>query len=231
MDAVREKLSDDFEVLSPDLPGTGDNPELSVQDLAGHLKWLHSYIEDLGVKPILVGHSMGSIIVSHYVEKYPETVGEKVVLMSPILRGPGAKVAGRVLDGALKGLLWPFGQEQRTKILASKQVSWTISHYLTSDKTKQKEITELHYKYGGSFASSRSLYGDMQVSMENDTKMPKDKQILVIFGKKDRLSNHKLARARAEQAGAEYCELLDCGHLINYERPQEVAERIKQFLK
>ena len=228
---IRRKLSADFEVLSPNLPGTGNNPELEKQDLVGHIEWLREYISNLGVKPVVVGHSMGSIIVSHYVEKYPDTVDERVILLSPILRKPGGKAVGRMADAAVRKILSPFEQERQAKILASKQVSWIIAHYLTADRKKQKEITEIHYMIGESFASSRSLYGDMGVSAENDTKIPEGKQVVVIFGKKDRLSNYKLVREQAKQAGAKYYEFNRAGHLINYERPAEVAERIREFLK
>jgi pimeloyl-ACP methyl ester carboxylesterase len=195
------------------------------------VEWLRKYIEKLDVKPVVVGHSMGSIIVSHFVEQYPEMVDRRVVFMSPILRGPGAKIAGRVLDSAVKGVLMPFRQDQRMKILGSRQVSWIISHYLTVDRTKQKEIDNIHYKLGGSFASSKSLYGDMELSATHEMKMPKNKRILVLFGKKDRLSNHRLVRERALEVGADYYEFGKAGHLINYEKPEEVAERIKEFLK
>ena len=230
MAIVSKSLQDDFEVLSPDLPGTGSNPELEKQNLDGHVEWLRKYVEGLGEKPIVVGHSMGSIVVSHFIEKYPDMVDERVVLMSPILRKPAGRIASKMLDSALKGVLYPFKQESRKKILASKQVSWTIAHFLVTDRAKQKEITEAHIKYGGNFASSRSLYGDMQVSSTHETKILSSKRMLVIFGRKDRLSNYKLVRERVKTAGVEYYEF-DSGHLINYERPEEVAERIKGFLK
>ena len=223
-------LGEDYLVVTPDLPGTGKNPELEQQNLEGYVKWLHGYIADLGVKPIMVGHSMGSIIVSHYVEKYPETVAQDLILMSPILRGPGAKAANMVFNEAVRGVLFPFSPELKKKILASKRVSWMISHSLTADKSKQKAIDEMHYEYAGQFVSARSLYCDMDISASNDTKMPLNKRMLVLFGKKDKLSNCKLVRERVREVGAEYFEFDSAGHLINYERPEEVAERIREFL-
>jgi len=227
---IGEQLSGDFEVLNIDLPGSGENPELEKQDLDGYIEWMHEYIGSLKRKPIVVAHSMGAIIASHYIEKYPETVDEKVVLLAPILRGVGGKAANRAFSGVVRGAVLPFTPKRRKKIMASKPVSWAISHYLTSDKTKQKIIDEEHYKYSGRFASAKSLSADIKISALYETKMPRDKRVLVVFGKKDRLSSYKLARERAKQAGAEYHEIETAGHLINYERPEEVAKRIKEFL-
>jgi pimeloyl-ACP methyl ester carboxylesterase len=89
----------------------------------------------------------------------------------------------------------------------------------------------MHYEHGGCFVSAKSLSGDMKISMFNEAKMPRDKRVLIIFGKKDKMSDYKLVRGWAEQAGAEYREIADAGHLINYERPEEVVEQFRKFLR
>ena|GEM_PF-3347366 len=228
---ISEELSDDFEVVSPNLPGTGDNPELEKQDLEGHVEWLRKYVESLGVKPVMVGHSMGAIIGSYYVEKYPETVDERVILMSPILRKANAKMMSRASYAILNGVLRSLKKERQKKVLASRQVSWMISSYLTGDKAKRRENVLAHYENGVQFSSGQSLRGDLKVAMLHEVKVPRDRQALVVFGKKDKLSNAKLVREWAKQAGVAYCELDKAGHLINYERPEEAAKQIKRFLR
>jgi len=227
---IERLLQKDFRVHNLDLPGTGGNPELEKQDLNGHVEWLRSYVDGLKEKPVVVGHSMGSIIVSHYVAKYPESVADDVVLLSPIVRQTTNKILSTASYGAANGILAPFPLKYRKKILASKPVSWMISHYLTADRSKQREIDEMHYVNGRQFVSARSLQGDLRVSVVNQTREPSGKRTLVLFGQKDRLSSHKVVREWAKRVSVEYHEFEGAGHLINHERPTEVAKRIKRFL-
>lgn len=227
---IANELTNRFEVITPDIPGSGENPELDDQNLQGHIAWLHEYIGLLPQKPYILGHSMGSIIVSHYVQKYPDDVEDKVILASPILRDDRLRKKNKALHGVMKAGLAPFPKGAKHKILASKQVSWAISHYLTADKTKQAWIDEQHYRYSGKFASAKSLMGDIHISMNYETKFPKKKEILVIFGKKDRLTNVKLVRNKTSSLGIRYREMEGAGHLINYECPEDVAAEIRSFL-
>jgi pimeloyl-ACP methyl ester carboxylesterase len=70
----------------------------------------------------------------------------------------------------------------------------------------------------------------MEISVHHDTKILQKKRVLVISGKKDKLSDRKAIREQVGRAGVEYHEISDAGHLLNYERPKEVARRIKEFL-
>ena len=228
---VAEALSDDFEVLTPDIPGSGENAELEKQDLAGHVEWLHGYVAALPKKPIMVGHSMGSIIVSNYVAKYPEDVQNEVILMSPIFRSKWGQMSGRIMSGGLTVAMLPFSAKQRHKILASRKVSWMISHFLTCDKEKQKFIDEEHFAHSGKFTSARALMGDIRTATTREVKSLDNKRVLMIIGEGDKLTNCRLAAERAEKSGAKLDQVLRAGHLLNYEVPEKVAKKIKQFLK
>jgi pimeloyl-ACP methyl ester carboxylesterase len=227
---VARGLETDFEVLTPDLPGSGEETELEDKTLDGYAEWLHEYCGRCARKPFVIGHSMGSIVVSHFVAKYPDDVEKRVVLISPILRTKGGERSGRALHYALRGVLAPFPPKVKREIMASKPVSYAISHYLTYDKTKQKQIDELHYKYGGQFASAASLLADAKISMMRTTVVPEDKKVLLVMGRYDKLTKAKLVEELARKDGVEYRELADVGHLLNYEKPEEVAGVIKEFL-
>ena len=114
--------------------------------------------------------------------------------------------------------------------MGSKPVSWCISHFLTADKSRQKEIDELHYKYSGRFASANSLLADMKISMKEQTILPPDKEVLYIMGNRDRLTKVNIARARTTEYGAKFAEIEGTGHLLNYEQPECVAELISGFI-
>lgn len=227
---VAECLRADFEVLTPDLPGTGDNPELSDKTLDGYAEWLHEYCVALPMKPYIVGHSMGSIIVSYFANKYPDDTREKLVLMAPIFRDRVGKMSGEILYGVLEAVLAPLSKGAKHKVMASRTVSYVISHFLTYDKSQQREIDELHYQYAGRFASSESLLADVKISMTEAAIVPESKETLLCIGMHDRLMRADFVRVVARKEGATFREIADAGHLLNYERPDEVAWMIRDFL-
>ncbi|MDR3297903.1 MAG: alpha/beta hydrolase [Candidatus Nomurabacteria bacterium] len=227
---IAGELGGDFEVLVPDLPGSGDNPELGDKSLDGYAEWLHGYCAELSEKPYIVGHSMGSIIVSYFAEKYPGDTREKVVLLAPIFRDKAGERSSKMLYGALKTVLFPFPPKLKYKVVASKKVSYVISHFLTYDKRKQKEIDELHYKYSGRFASAESLLADAEISMTKTARVSKNKDVLLCIGAYDRLTRAELVEDVAKKKGAEYRKVDGSGHLLNYEQPGEVARVVKEFL-
>lgn len=227
--SIAGDLRKSFEVLTPDLPGSGENPELDDKTLNGYAEWLHEYCTTLPEKPYIVGHSMGSIVVSHYVKKFPEDTQKKMALLSPIFRSKGGKSSSKFLYGALKAVLLPFPAKAKHKLMASRQVSYVISHYLTHDKRKQKEIDELHYKYSGRFASAESLLADAKISMTKTAIVPEGKQVLLCVGTHDKIVDAEVVKVVAEKTKSSYKEIADVGHLLNYEQPQEVALVLEDF--
>ena len=219
-----------YDVVNPDLPGSGTRGELSQKDLNGYADWLH---EQFGDKDYyIVAHSMGSIIVSHYLRKYPEDkIQRKVVFVSPIFRTKSGQKTSNITYAFTSNAIKLLSKKSQYKFLGSKAVSFCISHYLTADKHQQKRIDKLHYKYSGRFASADSLLADMRISMKSQTAILENRDVLYIIGKKDRLTKPKLARARAAEQGAHYAEINRTGHLINYEQPAQLAEVIDEFIK
>ena len=179
--AIADCLRDDFTVLTPDIPGSGDNPELDNKTLDGYAEWFHNYIKEKKLKkPYIVGHSMGSIII---------------------------------------------------KFCGSKFLSYAISHFLTADKSQQKRIDELHFLYSGKFASAASFMADCSISMHEQTVIPEGKNVMLCYGEKDRLTKHELTESVAEKYHLDHHRFDGAGHLINYERAEQVAAEIRKFLK
>ena len=222
-----------FKTITPDLPGSGTRAPLDNNTLDGYIEWLHLYIQALGLKqkPVIVGHSMGSIIVSHYLEKYPDDVERKVVLMSPIFRDKPAQITNNTLYDLLDGAMRLLPEKPRDHFLRSKAVSFAVSRYLTIDRSQQKAIDELHYKYSGHFASADSLIADAKISMRQQTIVPKNKEVLMIIGEKDRLVTDTCVKRIAKETHSHLVQIYHTGHLINYEQPTQVADSIIEFLK
>lgn len=230
---VASQLSKHYKVITPDLPGSGTRAELSNKTMDGYVEWLHSYLDNLHLKqkPYIVGHSMGSMIVSHYLEKYSDQTQEKVVLMSPVFRTKFNQGFSNFSFAALNVFLHLLTPNMRYKFLGSKAISYCISHYLTYDKTQQKRIDQLHYRYSGRFASAASITADVKISMRTQTIIPSRKKVLLIVGDKDKLTSLEMAHNHAKSKNVKLTILNDAGHLLNYEKPNEVAKIIAGYIK
>lgn len=229
-DILSEKYG--YQVFAPDLPGSGTCPELKNKTLDGYSAWFVKYIKKLNLDrpPIIVGHSMGSIIVSYFINQHPELVDNRVILVSPIFRSKIGRVISSAEYYAMFGLLHLLPKKPRYYFMRSKLVSFVISHVLTYDKSMQKQIDLLHYRYC-LFASADALLADCKISMKNEALLLPDKKVLYCIGDHDQLTSLKNFNNRLE--GTPYARKVvkGTGHLINYERPKTLARIINDFAK
>ena len=229
---VASRLEDEYNIIVPDIPGSGSAKELDNKTLDGYAEWLHNLILEYKLKkPFIVGHSMGSMIVSHFVNKYPNDVAQKIVLMSPVFRSKYSQKRSNIFYKAARGGLALLNKKQQYKLLSSRQLTYIISHMFTYDKKQQKRIDELHYQYSGRFSSADSFIADMRLSMRNQTVIPDKKDTLLCFGKHDQLTPYKYTEKVAQKYGATTKRIDNAGHLLNYETPEIVANTIRNFLK
>ena len=220
-----------YNVVNPDLPGYGEDKTLDKKTLDFYSKWIHGLVKAQKEKPIIVAHSMGSIVASHYLVEHFNDVQPRVVFVSPIFRSDYKQKSSNVRCALTIAALHLLPSRPRLGLMRSKLASFCISHYLTSDRKQSKKIDQMHYKYSGNINSGNGLLDDIKISMKEQTVPVKQLDILYIMGKKDRLTSAKLAEQRAKTNGAKYVEIDGAGHLINYEQPERLAEGIDEFLR
>lgn len=74
-----------YQVHIPAIPPFAGAGELSSYQAKDYADFLARYIRDQNLsRPILIGHSMGSIVVSATAKFYPQLINHKLVLLSPI---------------------------------------------------------------------------------------------------------------------------------------------------
>ena len=67
LEAVARGFREDYRVIAYDLRGHGDSDKPGLYSINHHLADLHSIVLQLGLeRPVLVGHSLGGLIASHY---------------------------------------------------------------------------------------------------------------------------------------------------------------------
>ena len=208
-----------YDVYVPDLPPAGDEslPEYSPRFYA---RFLARYIKDNDIKkPILVGHSMGSIIAAIMAERYPDLINKKLILMSPI-----SARAGKFFR-----MLTPL-----SVLLSNRTISYITTKFLFIPKDKRlfKESVLLVKHCGANYVSRFDVFKAAKFSTEYSiADFSFNKDVCIIAGEKDRLIPKKKTDILASDLNTKAIYIENAGHLINFETPDKVAKQIKKFLK
>ena len=231
---VADALRMDYEIITPDLPGYGEREALEAQTLDCYSEWLHEFVGSLKLKqkPVIIGHSMGSIIVSHYLVKYPDDTDDRAVFLSPIVRSKIGQKRSNVMAKIIHVGLGLLSGHARYRFMKSKFLAFLISRYLTYDRLRQSYIDRQHFEHSGNFTSTKSVINDIDLSMREQTTLKAEKQILLCMGDHDRLTKVKNVRKRMRNKKNLTLEVLKgTGHLLNYEYPKLTASTIRNFLE
>jgi pimeloyl-ACP methyl ester carboxylesterase len=227
-------------VIDPDLPGFGESTPMSEahHDVDGYAKWLGEFVDSLHfqTRPIILGHSFGSIIVSDAVAG--GLVTPALILINPIaapaLKGPKAFVSW------LARVYYWLGARLPNRIGYSLLGSPLITSFVTTqmattrDRALRRWIHGQHATYFSRFSDRDTLLEAFRASTAHNV-IEYAKAItaptLLIAAQNDQIST-----VADEQ---KLCDLLpdgelqiipDVGHLIHYERPSEAAGLIEAFL-
>ncbi|MHB0768779.1 alpha/beta fold hydrolase [Bradyrhizobium sp. 5.13L] len=214
-----------FRAIAWDMPGYGGSAPLASVSIAALADALQQFIEQLGAaKPVLVGHSIGGMIVQKWLAQSP-TLARAVVLAqtSPAF----GKADGDWQKSFIAARLGPLDRGETMKSLAP-----TLVNELVGDDPDPNGM-ELARECMGSVpeASYRAmmlaLIGFDQRSTLGNISVP----TLLLSGSRD---NNAPAPMMAKTAtyipGAEYVELAGVGHLANLERPGAFDEALGRFL-
>lgn len=235
---IVDNLSD-FHVIVPDLPGFGASlPLIDEHSVDNYVQFVTDFITSLKLqRPIVVGHSFGSIVASHFAATHPGML-EKLILINPIaapaLQGPRGVMTrlaimyywiGRKLPGrAAKGWL---GAPPIVRIMS-------VAMAKTKDKDTKRFIHDQHRQHFSTFASPDVVAESFKASVSNDVSHVAGNlsiPTLLIAGDKDDITaidkQHELHR---HIAASELYVIDNVGHLIHYEKPAEAAAAIEDFL-
>lgn len=229
-------------VIIPDLPGFGETKPLKNKKhtIDTYAEWLNGFIKDLDLeqKPILMGHSFGSIIVSHFVSKHNNQVKALVLenpITEPALKGPKAIFTRLAVIYYWLGFNLPkkLGHE----LLSSSFVINIMSLIMTKTKNpKIKKYTkDQHLKHFNSFYDRQFLKEAFDASINNNVKEIATKielPTLIIAGEKDDVTSLKYQIKLSNKIKNSKLEIIkNSGHLTHYEDPKRVANAIESFVE
>ncbi|MFC8302442.1 alpha/beta fold hydrolase [Specibacter sp. NPDC057265] len=229
-------------IIMPDLPGFGISAAFpnSPHDICSYSSFLGGFLAtlQLGPETVLLGHSFGSIVASHFVAANPKRVHPLVLvnpIASPALEGPKGvmtKLAVFYYWAAAK-LPERLGQS----LLRSKAIVHIMS--LTMAKTREPALLSFihgqHHAYFSAFANRDMLLEAFEASVAGTVRevaAELDLPTLLIAGAEDEIATlpqqHKLLTLLPQ---GELVVVERVGHLIHYETPQRAAEAILDFLE
>jgi len=231
-----------YRIIVPDLPGFGDSMPFAEQthSLESYIDFVDEFIEalKLNTPPILLGHSFGSIIASHFAASFPEKMS-KLILINPIgapaLEGPRAMLTRLAIMYYWLGKKLP--REAASKWLANPAIVRIMSLTMakTSDKVLRAYIHDQHLRYFSNFTNPKVVAEAFRASVSHDVSQTVSTitvPTLLIAGEKDDITPLEKQQLLASKNPRMQLKVIpDVGHLIHYEKPVEAATLIERFLQ
>ena len=232
----------DMRLIMPDLPGFGRSA--AFHD-GGHTvqrygRFIGDFMAALGLGPetVLLGHSFGSIIASHFVAANPGAVSELLLInpiAAPALEGPKGLMTRLAVLYYEAGARLP--RRLGLALLRSQLIVRVMSEAMakTRDKDLRRFVHAQHRAYFAAFASRDSLLEAFKASVGSNVSEVAGQlllPVLLIAGEKDEIAlladQHKLAALLPDGT---LKVIPGVGHLIHYETPEPAAGFIRRFLK
>lgn len=218
----RAALGARYHIITPDLPGFGDNAHLDAPDsIAGFARWVLADLRARGIARFgLVGHSMGGMIAQEMAHLAPECVQQLV------LYGTGA-------IGVLPGRFEPIaasrtrasaeGAQQTARRIAA---TWFLDQDRAAAYGDCAAIAELS-SLAAIHAGLDAMQGWSGVTHLPDISAP----TLILWGDHDRTYHWP----QAEQLwrtipGASLAVIPDCAHAVHLEKPHLFNAVLDDFL-
>ncbi|WP_157285601.1 alpha/beta fold hydrolase [Bradyrhizobium yuanmingense] len=218
-------FGDRFRAIAWDMPGYGGSAPLASVSIAALAEALQQFIAQLGVsRPVLVGHSIGGMIVQKWLVQFPNLARAVVLAQTSPAFG---KADGDWQKSFIAARLGPLDRGETMKSLAPSLVKELVGddpdpNGMEIARECMGSVPEASYR-----AMMLALIGFDQRSTLGNISVP----TLLLSGSKD---NNAPAPMMAKTAtyipGAEYVELPGVGHLANLERPEAFDEALGRFL-
>jgi 3-oxoadipate enol-lactonase len=218
-------FGDRFRAVAWDMPGYGGSAPLASVSIAALADALQQFIEQIGAaNPILVGHSIGGMIVQKWLVQSPKPARAVVLAQTSPAFG---KADGDWQKSFIAARLGPLDRGETMKSLAPSLVKELVGDDpdpkgMDLARECMASVPEASYR-----AMMLALMGFDQRSTLKDISAP----TLLLSGSKD---NNAPAPMMAKTAtfipSAEYIELAGVGHLANLERPDAFDQALGGFL-
>jgi 3-oxoadipate enol-lactonase len=221
-----DAFGDHYRTIAWDMPGYGGSVPLPAVSIATLASALQDFLQQVGAtKPVLVGHSIGGMIVQQLLAKSPD-IARAVVLAqtSPAFGKPDGDWQKSFIDARLG----PLDRGKTMRSLAPSLVKDLVGDDpdpsgMELARDCMASVPEATYR-----AVMLALLGFDQRNALKDIAVP----TLVLSGSKDKNAPAPMmAKMATYIPSATYVELEGVGHLVNLERPKIFNAVLDRFLK
>lgn len=232
-------LQRDHRVIAPDLPGFGDSAKpLRSYDAAFYGKWLIDFLNALGIqKAHLIGNSMGGRIAIEAALAAPDRV-DRVALLAPSPAFIRRRQYEKIVRFLRPELAFVPLRLPRRQVVGSIKKLFAKPERLRDDwyeSAADEFIRVFSSPRGriGFFSAARQIYLEQPYGETGfwDRLPQLPHPALFVWGEKDWLVPARFER-HVERClpDATSIVLADCGHVPQYELPDETHRLIRQFL-
>ena len=221
-----EAFGERYRAVAWDMPGYGGSSPLERVSMATLAEALQDFLRNIGAtKPILVGHSIGGMIVQQWLVNNPRGAGAIVLAQTSPAFG---KADGDWQKSFIEARLGPLDRGQSMASLAPDLVKELIGDDPDPEGMKVARncmalVPEASYR-----ACMLALLGFDQRQALKDIRVP----TLVLSGARDKNAPAPMmARMASFITSATYVELEGAGHLVNLEQPHAFDAALDNFLK
>jgi 3-oxoadipate enol-lactonase len=221
-----EAFGDRYYAIGWDMPGYGGSPQLPSPSIPAFAAALKDFLAQLGTeKPVLVGHSIGGMIVQQLLTTDPHLPGAVVLAQTTSAFGSSD---GEWQKNFIDARLGPLDRGETMVSMAPKLVAGLIGDDPDPAGIALAQDCMAAVKPDTYRASMKAMIGfDLRKNVA-DIKVP----TLVLSGSKDNNAPAKtMAKMAALVPSSTYVELEGVGHLASFERPREFNEVLADFLK
>jgi len=214
-----------FRAIAWDMPGYGGSAPLASVSIAALADALQEFIEQLGAtRPILVGHSIGGMIVQKWLVQFPKLARAVVLAQTSPAFG---KADGDWQKSFIAARLGPLDRGETMKSLAPSLVKELVGddpdpEGMELARECMGNVAEASYR-----AMMLALIGFDQRSALKNISVP----ALLLSGSNDNNAPAPMmAKTATHIPSAQYVELTGVGHLANLERPDAFDDALGRFL-
>jgi len=214
-----------YSIISIDLPGYGKSKKLKDTSISNYAHAVYEFLLSKNInKPILIGHSLGGMIVQEIITKHTNYA------KASILVATSSKFGSNDLswqNNFINTRLKPLEEGKSMKDISVKAVTNIIGSnknhkIITFASNIMASISKNTYK-----SAILSLIGfDLRHKLINIA-IP----TLLISGDEDKQAPAKTMKSMSKNIkNSQYLEIKNCGHLIHLEKPEIFNKSIKEFI-
>jgi 3-oxoadipate enol-lactonase len=218
-------FGDRYRAVAWDMPGYGGSAPLPNVSIATLADALQDFLQQIGAAgPVLVGHSIGGMIVQQWLIKHPGAATAVVLAQTSPAFG---KAEGDWQKQFIEARLGPLDRGETMETLAPSLVKELVGDHPDTEGMQvardcMASVPEASYR-----AMMLALLGFDQRKALGDIAVP----TLVLSGSKDKNAPAPMmARMATYIPSSTYVELKGAGHLVNLEQPRAFDAALEKFL-